>query len=246
MLATFVLTSFDGAEGERDDDGLFSPFHRGWPLEDDNENRYDALTVSGFGHAPSQLQADDTVRRLVKSDLIELEPLPYGYPRPAFVAGMLNYVRMHFLSKLRGEGVKEEQRTLIERALDAPLDRVVDVHGAAISALMTRAVLLKTAAGPAALFWPQTPDHICLAMPLGEEIYSDFVASEAQLRVASHFIEALGLDRGGASVGDSAALQLGGLPGALAGTHPLVVVHRDSDGRYRHRIDPSWPQPFSR
>ena len=86
----------------RSDDRLFSPFHLWLSGFDSNENRYDQLTVTGFGRQWQLADAADAVEALVAKGTsagIMLDPVPLRYPRAAFAANFLNFARTNLVDQ---------------------------------------------------------------------------------------------------------------------------------------------------
>jgi hypothetical protein len=205
------LPGWFGADGERCDNRLFSPFHLYLPGFDRNENRYDQLTVTGFGRAWQLSDAGHAVERLTTAgrDLqVALEDAPLGFPRAAFAAGWLNYARSNLVDQFPlAAAWTDVDRRFVRTLLASPLTAALDMHSfARVSTLFMRAVYLRSSAGPFVMFWPDDRRRICIGFLLGEEHYEGYVVTQEQVRVARLFINALGLDWGAASVGNNGTL----------------------------------------
>ena len=205
------LPGWFGEDGERSDDRLFSPFHLWLPGFDSNENRYDQLTVTGFGRQWQLADAADAVKALVAKGTsagIVLDPVPLGYPRAAFAANFLNFARTNLVDQFPRASVwTDSDRQFVRSLLASPLGAALQTRAfARLSALFTGAVYLRSATGPLALFWPRDPRRICIGFPLGNEVFEQYVCTPDQAHTARVFIDALLLDWGAGAVGNNALL----------------------------------------
>jgi hypothetical protein len=227
--ALLGLPSWFGEDGERSDDRLFSPFHLWLPGFDSNENRYDQLTVTGFGRQWQLADAADAVEALVEKGAsagIVLDPLPLGYPRAAFAANLVNFARTNLVDQFPRAGVwTDSDRQFMRSLIASPLSSALQTRAfVRLSALFTGAVYLRSAAGPLALFWPRDPRRICIGFPLRNEVFEHYICTPDQAYVARLFIEALFLDWGAGAVGNNASLTPeSALDEALLQTFPIVV-----------------------